>query len=192
MNIGAETNFEFNGEWSLAFRRASPSYSASGSSKIGKNCRRYFWAAILMFGLVSLASAQQRTELTREQEMPRDSRNDSGNNTSDHGDSESFSDAPSALVSEPRIAIQLSFKERFKLYRRTILRPYSVLGPAYGAGVGQWENEPPEWGQGAAGYARRFGSGMGRHVISETIRFGVSAIDGEDPRYYASTDTGVW
>ena len=33
---------------------------------------------------------------------------------------------------------------------------------------------------------------MGRHLISETIRFGVAAADGEDPRYRRSQETGVW
>ena len=33
---------------------------------------------------------------------------------------------------------------------------------------------------------------MARSVISETIRFGVAAADGEDPRYRRSGETGVW
>jgi hypothetical protein len=32
----------------------------------------------------------------------------------------------------------------------------------------------------------------GRSVISETIRFGFAAVDGEDPRYRRSNDSGVW
>ena len=29
-------------------------------------------------------------------------------------------------------------------------------------------------------------------MISETIRFGFAAVDGEDPRYHRSEDTGFW
>jgi hypothetical protein len=86
----------------------------------------------------------------------------------------------------------LTLGDRFTIYRKAVLRPYSLVGPAFGAGIGQWEDEPPEWGQGAKGYGRRIASGMSRHLISETIRFGFAAVDGEDPRYHPSQDTGVW
>jgi len=33
---------------------------------------------------------------------------------------------------------------------------------------------------------------VGRHVISETIRFGVAAADGEDPRYHPARGGSVW
>ena len=33
---------------------------------------------------------------------------------------------------------------------------------------------------------------MGRHLIAETIRFGVAAVDGEDPEYHRSDETEVW
>ena len=67
-----------------------------------------------------------------------------------------------------------------------------MVGPALGAGIGQWEDEPPEWGEGGEGYARRLVSGVGRHLIAETIRFGVAAADSEDPRYHPSEESGLW
>ncbi len=90
------------------------------------------------------------------------------------------------------LAASLTLGQRFKIYRTSLLRPYTVVGPAFGAGIGQWEDEPPEWGQGGQGYARRFASGMARSVISESIRFGVAAMDGEDPRYHRSLESGFW
>ena len=87
---------------------------------------------------------------------------------------------------------ELTRGDRFTIYRQTVLRPYSVVGPALGAAIGQAENEPPEWGQGAEGYGKRIASGMARQMISETIRFGFAAVDGEDPRYHRSEDTGFW
>ncbi len=107
-------------------------------------------------------------------------------------DQASLPDAPSA--SQPAYAKPgpLTLGARFKIYRGALIRPYTLVGPALGAGVGQWEDEPPEWGQGGEGYARRLASGMGRHVIAETIRFGLAAADGEDPRYQRSRERGVW
>jgi hypothetical protein len=104
----------------------------------------------------------------------------------------SLPDAPSASQRASSNGGSLTLGERFSIYGHALTRPYTVVGPALGAGIGQWEDEPPEWGQGVEGYARRFGSGMGRHFIAETIRFGFAAADGEDPRYQRSDETGVW
>jgi hypothetical protein len=101
-------------------------------------------------------------------------------------------DAPSTSQHLNSSRDPLSFGERSRIYARSIFSPYTLIGPALGAGIGQAENEPPEWGQGGEGYARRFASGVGRHAIAETIRFGVAAADGEDPEYHRSTETGVW
>jgi hypothetical protein len=86
----------------------------------------------------------------------------------------------------------LTFGERARLYRRSVISFESIIGPAYGAGIGQWEDEPPGWGQGGEGYGKRFASGLGRHLVSETIKFGVAAADREDPRYFRSEDRGTW
>jgi hypothetical protein len=86
----------------------------------------------------------------------------------------------------------LTFGERAHLYVHNFFSPESIIGPAFGAAVGQWENEPPGWHQGGEGYGRRFASGVARHEIGETIRFGFAAVDGEDPRYFLSEDRGAW
>lgn len=86
----------------------------------------------------------------------------------------------------------LTFGERADVYRRSLLGPDAIVGPALGAAIGQWEDEPPGWRQGGEGYGKRFASGLARHEIGETIRFGFAAVDGEDPRYFASEDRGVW
>lgn len=86
----------------------------------------------------------------------------------------------------------LTFGERADVYRRSLLGPEAIVGPALGAAIGQWEDEPPGWRQGGEGYGKRFASGLARHEIGETIRFGFAAADGEDPRYFPSEDRGVW
>ena len=87
---------------------------------------------------------------------------------------------------------QLTFGDRFHIYGKVLVSPPTVLGPALGAAVSQWRDEPPEWRQGAQGYGRRFASGYGRNLITDTISFGMAAADGEDPRYFPSKDTGIW
>ena len=86
----------------------------------------------------------------------------------------------------------LTFGERARIYRRSVFSLETAIGPALGAGINQWEGEPPGWREGAEGYGKRFGSGAARSVISDTIRFGFAAVDGEDPRYFPSENRGVW
>lgn len=92
----------------------------------------------------------------------------------------------------PLQARHLRFEERFGLYTHALFSPDSLLSPAFGAAVGQANNEPPEWGQGASGYGTRLASGYGRLVISRTVRFGIAALDHEDPRYAPSNESGFW
>jgi hypothetical protein len=87
---------------------------------------------------------------------------------------------------------RLTLGDRFHIYVHSVASLESVFEPAFAAGISQWGNEPPEWGQGVAGYGRRFASGYGRSFISHTIRFGFAALDGEDPRFLPSDEGGVW
>ena len=105
---------------------------------------------------------------------------------------QSLPDTPSVTQKKSSVPTRLTFADRSRIYGHALLRPYTVVGPAFGAGIGQWEDEPPEWGQGGQGYGRRLASGVGRSIISESIRFGVAAVDKEDPRYRRSNETGVW
>jgi hypothetical protein len=86
---------------------------------------------------------------------------------------------------------ELTFGDRVRIYRHSVFSPLTLFGPAVGAGFGLLENEPPEWGQGAAGYGRRFGSSIGRSLSNKTFVFSIAAIDGEDPRYFPSRDGGI-
>jgi hypothetical protein len=102
-------------------------------------------------------------------------------------------DTPDGPVGAPVISAQpLTFSERVKIYEHSFIEPESVIGPALGAGIGQWRDTPPEWGQGAGAYGKRFASGFGRSVISRTIAFGVATADREDSRFIPSNETGVW
>jgi hypothetical protein len=87
---------------------------------------------------------------------------------------------------------RLSFNARLIIYRHSITSPESIIRPALRAGISQARNEPPEWGQGGAGYSDRFISSYGSMLIGRTIRFGVAAIDHEDPRFHPSNETGFW
>lgn len=87
---------------------------------------------------------------------------------------------------------QLTEKKRFHLYLLSAGGPIPILGEAIGAGVSQWRNVPPEWGQGWNAYGERFGSNLAYNGIRQTITYGTSVVFHEDNRYFASHKHGVW
>jgi len=99
--------------------------------------------------------------------------------------------APS-VIQNAAVDHSLTFRERVTAYRKAVINPGILIWPAIGGGILQARDYPKEWGQGAEGYGRRFGSTLGQRVISQTIRFGVAAVDGEDPRYFRSSDRSAW
>jgi len=69
--------------------------------------------------------------------------------------------------------------------------PYPIVGAAIGAGINQAYNSPPEWNQGAKGYAMRFGSDYGIAGVSTTTRYALSEAFKEDALYYRCECRGV-
>jgi hypothetical protein len=90
-------------------------------------------------------------------------------------------------AAEPAVESPRNFKERFQDYRAATFSPWSVVMPAFGAGLSQWRNYPPEWNQGAEGFGKRVASAYGGSVLEDTISFGVATFDHEDLRYPLST-----
>jgi hypothetical protein len=86
----------------------------------------------------------------------------------------------------------LAFGERVKIYEHSLVSPEGLIGPVLGASIGQADNTPHEWGQGAAGFGTRLGSAYGRSIIARTIALGVATVDREDSRFVPSGESGVW
>lgn len=101
--------------------------------------------------------------------------------------------APSAAPAAPaaREHRPLTAKERWRLYwRETFWSPGALLGAAGPALGGQLFNEPEAWGQGMAGYSRRFANGFGRSAIEATFQAGGAALLGHEVRYIRSARSG--
>lgn len=69
--------------------------------------------------------------------------------------------------------------------------PYPLVGSAVVAGISQVDNSPPEWGEGAGGLAKRFGSDFAIAAIGTTTRYGLSEAFKEDALYYRCECRGV-
>ena len=68
--------------------------------------------------------------------------------------------------------------------------PNPVTGAAFAAGINQWTNSPPEWGQGVQGYGKRFGSDFAIAAIGTTTRYGLAEAFREDTLYYRCECSG--
>jgi hypothetical protein len=70
--------------------------------------------------------------------------------------------------------------------------PYPMASAAISAGYDQLDNTTPEWGQGFAGYGKRFGSNFGVLAVGTTAHFALSAAFKEDSLYYRCECRGAY
>ena len=70
--------------------------------------------------------------------------------------------------------------------------PYPIVGAGVAAGINQWTNSPPEWGQGAEGFGKRFGSDFTIAAIDTTARYGLAEAFREDTLYYRCECSGLF
>ena len=83
------------------------------------------------------------------------------------------------------VLCSLEVKDKFMLFVRDTFDPISFLSAAFDAGMDQAANRDPAFGQGAAGYGRRFGADFaGQTTWRFFTDFVYPTIFGEDPRYY--------
>lgn len=95
-------------------------------------------------------------------------------------------------IVSPSESGELTQKKRFHLYLFSVVGPVPVLAEIAGAGVGQWQDRPKEWGQGWGAFAERAESNLAYNGIRQTITYGTSMLFHEDNRYFASHKRGVW
>lgn len=83
-------------------------------------------------------------------------------------------------------------KQQLNAYLLSLAGPATLLPEAGGAGLSQAIDSPWEWGQGAAGYAKRFGSNLAYNGVSCSLTYAGSILLNEDNRYFASQEKGTW
>jgi hypothetical protein len=79
----------------------------------------------------------------------------------------------------------LTVKGKFLLFVKTSVAPATFLTAGFDAGISQAQNDDPSYGQGAAGYGKRFGASLAGQASGEFFKeFLYPTIFSEDPRYY--------
>jgi hypothetical protein len=84
-------------------------------------------------------------------------------------------------------AVLCSFapKDKFFLFVQDMIDPVTFLGVGFDAGIEQAQNSDPTFGQGAAGYGKRFAADFGDQASSTFFKdFAFPSLFSEDPRYY--------
>jgi hypothetical protein len=92
---------------------------------------------------------------------------------------------PNFYVSYAPNAAPLTVKQKFDLGWKTSIDPISFLAVGFFAGVEQAENTFSGYGQGAQGYAKRYGAGYANSTISTML--GSAILPSwwkQDPRYF--------
>jgi len=96
-----------------------------------------------------------------------------------------FGFIPNFFVSYDPDAVPLTSKQKFGLASKTLSDPFTFVGVAALAGVEQATNAFPGYGQGASGYAKRFGASYTDAFTSTWLGGAIlPSLFKQDPRYF--------
>jgi len=89
------------------------------------------------------------------------------------------------------IYVRPTQKTKIHNYLFDAFGPYPIVGAAVAGAINQADNTPPEWKQGAAGYAKRFGSDLAIAAVTTTTRYALAQAFREDTLYYRCECKGL-
>jgi hypothetical protein len=89
-------------------------------------------------------------------------------------------------VSDPAIPYTpLRIRDKWKLFAKEATDPFAFFSSATGAGISQWHNEDPKYGNGFKPYMQRFGAAQADLNAQNFFQDAVLAsLLHEDPRYF--------
>ncbi|HET8667472.1 MAG TPA: hypothetical protein VFM10_05790 [Terriglobales bacterium] len=92
---------------------------------------------------------------------------------------------PAFGVTNRQNAAPLTSRQKFGLFARSAVDPFAWFAAGMQAGISQAYNNFPEYGQGAAGYGKRFGAAMADSADSDFFsNFFYPVLLKQDPRYF--------
>ena len=153
---------------------------------------------LLLFASQSLARAQAQAtappDPVRLREAPQEDKDSSSSPAqSKKGSERMFGIVPTYSITDAQNAKPLTSKEKFQLFVRGTLDPFPFVVYAVQAGVEQANDSHSGYGQGAAGYARRFGAALGDGVSARFFStYAFPSLLGQDPRYFRKGQGGGW
>jgi hypothetical protein len=92
---------------------------------------------------------------------------------------------PTYSVSNSKLPSLLSPHDKFRLFVRNAIDPYTLGYTAFAAGLAQANNDLSGYGQGAAGYGKRLGAGLADEASAGFFTtFVFPSLLNQDPRYF--------
>jgi len=92
---------------------------------------------------------------------------------------------PTYTVADSKSARPLTAHGKLRLFVKNETDPFTIGWVAFEAGIAQANNNPSEYGQGAAGYSKRFGAGLADETSAGFFgTFLFPSVLHQDPRYY--------
>jgi len=88
-------------------------------------------------------------------------------------------------ITNDKHAAPLTPRGKFRIFRQNVTDPFTFVGTALQAGIGQATNDFPAYGQGMAGYAKRYAASIADFTSGEFMStFVFPTALHEDPRYF--------
>ncbi len=92
---------------------------------------------------------------------------------------------PQFSVTNRRDAAPLTSSQKFHLMAKSVVNPFEFVATGFQAGLSQATDEFPEYGQGAEGYAKRYGASFADQASSQFFsNYFYPVLFKEDPRYF--------
>ena len=92
---------------------------------------------------------------------------------------------PNFYVSYDHDAVPLTSRQKFELAWKSSIDPFAFIGTGIGAGIEQATNAFSGYGQGAQGYAKRYGAGYADGFIGTMLGGAIlPSLFKQDPRYF--------
>jgi hypothetical protein len=88
------------------------------------------------------------------------------------------------------IPAPLDFSGKTDYFFKSAFSPETLGRVGLTTSLGQIGGVDEEWGSGAGAYGRRLRNNYVRHLVSSSVRYGIGAARGEDPRFYRSGKEG--
>ena len=98
-----------------------------------------------------------------------------------------------ATVNDPTFYKPIRVSDKFKLAAQDSFDPFTWVIVGIYAGVAQWGNDYKQFGQGAQGYAKRYGATFADGAISNYMTEAVfPSLLRQDPRYFRMASGSAW
>lgn len=102
--------------------------------------------------------------------------------------------APAASIAQDarQGMVPMGWEGKLRFHAKSAYSPAALARAAVSSAYLLGIDSPPEWGQDAQGYGQRLGSTLAHSGVRNLIGFSLDSALHQDPRYYRSTDRGVW